>query len=1467
MAIRDYTKHLVSTSAPTASNLGDEWFNPTTNRLYKQVATNGTTVEWKEILGTLPSDTDTAIRFPVADTVTIETAGVERLRVTSAGNVGIGTDAPVGKLHVTSELYPVALIERTSTSTNEMKSSIVAQHTTTGDMVDGFGTDISFRIKDSSDVNNEIATFGVIRDGSDTSAAFKFMSRSSGTWSEKLRISANGAISLGAAPGSESLRVTRVASAVNYVNVYGSATAQGSVIRFEGSDTNVFGYYDTKGTGNHQFRTNAYGGAPTQFNIAHTASAVNYLQVTGAATGVAPILSAQGSDTNISIVLTPKGTGNVGIGTTAPTYKLHISGSTKTGGILVEDSNTAAAAPAIEVIGKRSDPNGTSAFSGKLLLAANRTDAATATNSALGVMAFGGNHTDGTLANILYSASIVGVSEGAFSNATTMPTGLAFYTGSTGRDPDTANVTIGTERMRIDSAGRVGIGGAASTPHSLRVVRQITGDPFSIGILSDGQVQSAVTSRADYFLSAHNVAAGTYPIINGHQAQQGTLTGTVTQQRGFSADGSLIGATNNFGFYGDIPSGTGRWNFYANGTADNYFAGKVGVGTATPAQNLQVSSSVDAVALVTGGSTAAGYLAVNGNARSSLTGATTLISYNTGVAELTNRSNQYFAFGTNSTEYARIGSTGIISLAGTPGAESLRVTPTASSVNYFTIAGSATTGAPTLNAQGSDTNIGAGYISKGTGTHFFATGGLGGNVQFNIAHTASAVNYIQVTGAATGDGPILSAVGSDTNINIVLTPKGTGTVNATTFVGALTGNASTATTLQTARTINGTSFNGSANITVTASTTNALTIGTGLSGTSFNGGSAVTIAIDSTVATLTGTQTLTNKTLTFPVIDNIRMGISQVATAAGTTVLTATSAHQQRFTGSTTQTITLPVTSTLAAGVTYSIENVSTGNLTINSSGGNLVATVIPGTTIDCTCIGTTLTTAADWDAEYTAFATITGTGSVVMSSSPTLVSPALGTPASGVVTNLTGTASININGTVGATTANTGSFTTLAASSPASFAAGTAALPAITRTGDTNTGIFFPAADTIAFSEGGAESMRIDSSGNVGIGTAAPTLPLNIGTSTLPAGVTIAGQMISSDVAGAAPLLSIRRSAASGNPIFAQFTSSGTAASPTAIVANRGLGRNDWWGFDGTNYINAAAITVAADGTVSTGVVPGRMVFSTSATSTPVERMRIDSAGNVGIGTSTPGAALHVAGAITAAPTGNGVFSGLDSNNYGTVQLNGSVGGYIDFSTSGTDFKGRIIYTHSEDSLAFLTNSAERMRITSAGNLYVGTTSPFYGTKAAIHWNSAAEQGLLFKSTSTTFNGSPLVFLNNADGISGLVAQSQTAVAYSTSSDYRLKDNVAPMTGALAKVAALKPCTYTWKVNGSAGQGFIAHELQNVVPDCVTGTKDGIDQDGRPQYQGVDTSFLVATLVAAIQEQQTIIAQLQVDVATLKGN
>jgi hypothetical protein len=131
-------------------------------------------------------------------------------------------------------------------------------------------------------------------------------------------------------------------------------------------------------------------------------------------------------------------------------------------------------------------------------------------------------------------------------------------------------------------------------------------------------------------------------------------------------------------------------------------------------------------------------------------------------------------------------------------------------------------------------------------------------------------------------------------------------------------------------------------------------------------------------------------------------GYTTTATAAGTTTLTVSSTYTQFFTGTTTQTIVLPVASTLVLGLSYLIENNSTGNLTVNSSGSNLVGTVIPATTILCTCILTSGTSAASWDFDFVGYTSNTGTGANVLATSPTLVTPALGTPSSGTLSSCT---------------------------------------------------------------------------------------------------------------------------------------------------------------------------------------------------------------------------------------------------------------------------------------------------------------------------------------------------------------------------------------------------------------------------------------------------------------------------------
>ena len=266
------------------------------------------------------------------------------------------------------------------------------------------------------------------------------------------------------------------------------------------------------------------------------------------------------------------------------------------------------------------------------------------------------------------------------------------------------------------------------------------------------------------------------------------------------------------------------------------------------------------------------------------------------------------------------------------------------------------------------------------------------------------------------------------------------------------------------------------------------------------------------------------------------------------------------------------------------------------------------------------------------------------------------------------------------------------------------------------------------------------------------------------------------------------------------------------------------------------------------------------------------NASGNVGIGV-TPSAwgtgfsqkALQISTA--------GSLMGLNAGT-GNQQINVVTNAYFD----GADWKyitsdAALLYSQNTGGIHQWLNAAsgtagntvafsERMRIDSSGVLLLAGISAIAGYQFTMYHTDTG--GMAYKYNGTSQQNS--CSFQNGNGQVGRIYTSGSATTYSTSSDYRLKENIVPMTGALDKVAQLNPVTFTWKVDGTDGQGFIAHELQTVVPDCVGGTKDAVDAEGNPVYQDIDTSFLVATLTAAIQELKAELDAVKTELATLKG-
>lgn len=268
-------------------------------------------------------------------------------------------------------------------------------------------------------------------------------------------------------------------------------------------------------------------------------------------------------------------------------------------------------------------------------------------------------------------------------------------------------------------------------------------------------------------------------------------------------------------------------------------------------------------------------------------------------------------------------------------------------------------------------------------------------------------------------------------------------------------------------------------------------------------------------------------------------------------------------------------------------------------------------------------------------------------------------------------------------------------------------------------------------------------------------------------------------------------------------------------------------------------------------------------------------STGNLGIGTTSPETIIHA--------TGSSALLRL------TADSNATAG--VDFGDSGDTNIGRLLYDNSDNSMRFTTNASEAMRLHSNGRLSINATDDTTASQVnrlKIGCNNEALFGLGIEAvrnsggggiiitnneTSGTFDH--ILFKASNDSTVGKVSVSNTSTTYNTSSDYRLKENVVTDWDATTRLKQLKPSRFNFIADADTTvDGFLAHEVSDIVPEAITGEKDEIekykDDDGkeqkRPVYQGIDQSKLVPLLTKALQEAVSKIETLEAKVKALEG-
>lgn len=385
-------------------------------------------------------------------------------------------------------------------------------------------------------------------------------------------------------------------------------------------------------------------------------------------------------------------------------------------------------------------------------------------------------------------------------------------------------------------------------------------------------------------------------------------------------------------------------------------------------------------------------------------------------------------------------------------------------------------------------------------------------------------------------------------------------------------------------------------------------------------------------------------------------------------------------------------------------------------------------------------------------------------------------------------------------------------------------------------------------------------------------------------------------------------------------YQARGTQASPTASVNGDTLVTFNLGGYDGSSFIDSANIAAVSNGTIATGSIPTDLTFSTGSSGAGSERMRITSAGNVGIGTTTPSSLFDVHKAFTASGLYEGSSLTLTTDNGNNSWYTGQITGYVAAGTSNSasNFPGGLEFkTKPADGLT-ATVPTTKMVIDAAGNVGIGTTAPATAleTVGAIHVHDASTipdngyNGVIRLTRPATGAGQFINFVRSGNNVvsEGYLPGSSTfgwgngqatdssfspnymAIALATgyigigttapstalqvagtvtattftgtsfvySSDRRLKKDIRPIEGAREKVKQLVGVYFNWIKTGATDLGFIAQEVEKIEPNLVVTKEDG--------FKAVKYGNMVALLVQAYKEQDAIIEDQAQQIQALKA-